>query len=62
MAAVQDYMIYNILKNQGGRATRQQIFDALGDDEESRRAIKEKLTTMERFGIIAVEGDEVTIR
>ena len=54
-------MIHKFISERGGKATKQEIFEALGNDEESRRMIGEKLTTMERFGISAIDGDEVTL-
>ena len=62
MSEVQDYMIYQFLKENGGKAKRQEIIRALGQNEETKRVVKEKLTTMERFGIVTIDGDLVTIK
>jgi hypothetical protein len=62
MAEIRDRDIYRFIKEGGGRATRRQIFEALGDDEESRKTIEEKLMMMARMGIVIIEGDEVRIR
>jgi len=61
MAEIRDRDIYRFIKEGGGRATRRRIFEALGDDEESRKTIEEKLM-MARMGIVIIEGDEVKIR
>ena len=58
---IQDHIIYKIIKDQGGSATKKQIFDAFEDDEETKRLIEERLRVMERFGILTVDGDEVRI-
>ena len=62
---ISDYTIYKIIENQGGKTTKKQIFEALealGGPEAEKRIIEEKLRTMERFGIITIDGDEVTIK
>ena len=43
MSEVQDYMIYQFLKENGGKAKRQEIIRALGQNEETKRVVKEKL-------------------
>jgi len=62
LAEIRDRDIYSFIKEGGGRATRRRIFEALGDDEESRKTIEEKLMMMARMGIVIIEGDEVRIR
>ena len=59
---VQDYMIHRFIREQGGKATKREILEALGSDEDSRRRIEEKLTMMERFGLVIIEGKEVIIK
>ena len=59
---VQDYIIHRFVRERGGKASKQEILEALGSDEESRRMIEEKLTMMERFGIVAIEGEDVRIK
>jgi hypothetical protein len=54
--------IWKFIKERGGRATMQEIFEAFGDDEESKNAINEKLTMMARFGIVVIEGNEVRVK
>lgn len=61
IAAIQDYMIYNVLRDRGGRATKEQIVEALGGGDEVRRVVEEKLRMMARFGLVVVEGDTVKI-
>lgn len=61
IAAIQDYMIYNVLRDRGGRATKAQIFEALGGGDEVRKVVEEKLRMMARFGLVVVEGDMVKI-
>jgi len=58
---VQDYMIHRFISRRG-KATKQEIYKALGSDEESNRIIEEKLRMMERFGIVAIQKDVVTMR
>ena len=55
-------MILRFIRKQGGKATKQQIFQALGSKEESKRRIEEKLTMMERFGLIIIDGEEAKIK
>jgi hypothetical protein len=58
---IQDYMIYRVIKDRGGNATKKQIFEVLGTDDEAKRVIEEKLRKMTSFGIVVVEGDNVKI-
>ena len=44
-----------------GSALKEEICESLGDDAESRRTIDEKLRTMERFGLVTIDGEEVKI-
>lgn len=60
MAEIQDFMIYEVIKGLGGKATKKEIFEALGDDE-AREVIEEKLKRWASFGIVVIEGDEVKI-
>jgi len=59
---VQDYIIHRFIRESGGKAMKREILEALGCDEESKRMIEEKLTMMERFGIVAIEGDNIRIK
>ena len=61
IAEIQDYMIYRVIRDHGGRITKKQIFEALGTDNKTKRVIEEKLRMMTRFGIVVVEGDNVRI-
>jgi len=61
IAEIQDYMIYNVIRDRGGRATKGQIVEALGGGDEVSRVIEEKLMMMARFGLVVVEGDTVKI-
>ncbi len=61
VAAIQDYMIFNVIRGRGGRATKTEIFEALGGGDEVRRVVEEKLSMMARFGLVVVEGDAVKI-
>jgi len=56
-----DHVIYRAIRDRGGRATKQQIFEALGDDAGTRKAIEERLRLMATYGIVAIEGDEVRL-
>lgn len=58
---VQDYIIHRFIRERGGGATKQEILEALGSDEESKRLIEEKLTMMERFGILTIDGEIVSL-
>ena len=62
MWMVQDFTIHRFLRERGGKASKREILEALGSDEESRRSIGEKLTMMERFDIVAIEGDVIRIK
>ena len=42
---VQDYIIHRFIRESGGKVTKQEILEALGSDEESRRMIEEKLAS-----------------
>jgi hypothetical protein len=58
-----DHGIYQFLiENNGGVTKREELFDVFGVNEEARRIIKEKLLMMERFGLITIQGDLITIR
>ena len=62
MSKTHEHVIWRFIKDHGGRATKQQIFKALGDDEESKKTIDKKLRTMETMGIVVIEGNEVRIK
>ena len=62
MSTIQDYTIHQFLTKNNGKATIQEIIQALGDDEETKRIIEEKISTMARFGLITIEGDTITIK
>ena len=59
---IQDYKIHRFIREQGGKTTKKEIFEALGSDKESKRLIEDKLMMMARFGLITINGDEVTIK
>ena len=59
---VQEYKIHRFIKGQGGNASKKAIYTALGDSAESRRSIDEKLSMMERFGLIIIDGEEVKVK
>jgi len=50
------------LRERGGSASKKEIYRALGDDVESRQMIDEKLRMMERFGLVAIDGEEVSTK
>lgn len=58
---VQDYIIHRFIRERGGKASKQEILEALGSDKDSKRIIEEKLTMMERFGIVVIDGDVVRL-
>ena len=60
-ARINDHMIHRFLKERGGSASKKEICESLGDDAESRRTIDEKLRTLERFGLVTIDGEEVKI-
>ena len=62
MSEVQDYTIHQFLAKNNGKATIQEIIQALGEDEETKRIIEEKISNMARFGLITIEGDMITIK
>ena len=62
MARVYEYTIHRFLRERGGSASKKEIYRALGDDDESRRLIDEKLRMMERFGLIVIDREEVNIK
>jgi len=55
-------MIHRFLREKNGKATIQEIFNALSSNDEDKRLIIEKIRMMERFGMVTVEGNLVTIR
>ena len=62
MSEVQDYMIHQFLIKNNGKAKRQEIIRALGENEETKRIVEEKITMMARFGIVTIDGDLVIIK
>ena len=59
---VQEYVIHRFIKGQGGKASKETIYGALGDDAQSKRDIDAKLMMMERFGLIIIDGKEVKLK
>ena len=59
---IRDHVIHRFIRERGGRATKKEILEALGRDEESKRLIEEKVTMMTRFGILAIDGDVVVTK
>ncbi|MCW4027716.1 MAG: hypothetical protein NWE76_09575 [Candidatus Bathyarchaeota archaeon] len=60
---ISDHAIYSfILKNDGRPTKRDEVCDAFCTNEEARRAVAEKLSLMERFGLIAVKGDLLVLK
>ena len=57
-----EHTIHRFLREQGGSASKKNIYKALGDDSESRRRIDEKLSMMERFGLVVIDGEEVRVK
>ena len=55
-------MIHEFLIKNNGKARKQDIIDAFGGDDETARIINEKLSMMERFGLITIKGEEVEIK
>ena len=55
-------MIHRFLMTNNGKATMQQIIEALGKSEEDKNVVEEKIMMMQRFGIVTVDGDLVTIK
>ena len=59
--AVQDYMIHRFIREKSGKATKQEVLEAFGNDEETRRMVEEKLSMMQRFGILVIDGDVIRL-
>lgn len=58
-----DHAIYQFLQRSKGRATkREELFDVFGSNEDARRIIEDKLMTMERFGLVTIKRDLVTLK
>jgi len=55
-------VIHQFLVKNNGKATRREILDALGKDEETRRIVEEKLSMMQRFGLVTIDGDLVALK
>jgi len=62
VAGIHEHMIHRFPREHGGSALKKEIYGAFGDGAESRGTIDEKLRTMERFGLIIIDGEEVRIR
>jgi hypothetical protein len=62
MSEVQDYMIHQYLIKNNGKAKRQEIIRAFGENEETKRIVEEKITMMARFGVVTIDGDLVIIK
>lgn len=62
LSSIQDYMIHRFIRENNGRATMAEILKALGKSEEDKRLIREKIRMMERFGMLTVKGDIVSIK
>jgi hypothetical protein len=62
MAVVYEHVIHGFLRERGGSASKKEIYKALGDDAVSRRMIDEKLSMMERFRLVIIDGEEVKIK
>ena len=58
---IQDYVIHRFIRERGGKATKKEVLEALGRDEESKRLIEEKMMMMARFGILSIDGDVVEV-
>ena len=59
---IQEYKIHRFIREHGGETTKQQIFETLGNDDESKRIIEGKLRMMERFGLVIIDGEEVKMK
>lgn len=62
MVAIYEHTIHRFLKERGGSASKKEIYRALGDDAASRRMIDEKISMMERFGLVVIDGEEVKVK
>ena len=62
MLEVREHDIYKFLMKNGGKIRVREVVDALGKDKETKQAIKERISMMARFGIVAVDGDFVAVR
>jgi len=62
LSSIQDYMIHRFIKERNGKATLEEILKALSRSKEDERLINEKIRMMERFGMITVKGNVVTIK
>ena len=59
---IQDYVIHKFIRERGGKASKQEVFEALGIDEETRGMIEGKLRMMERSGFVMIDGDTVEMK
>jgi len=55
-------MIYRVINENNGKATKKEILEKLGRNKETERVVEEKLSMMERFGLISIDGELVTIK
>jgi hypothetical protein len=62
MSEIQDYMVHQFLVKNNGKAKRQEVIRAFGENEETKRIVEEKIMMMARFGIVTVDGDLVIIK
>ena len=62
MAGIYEHTIHRFLRERGGSASKREIYKALGDDDTSRTMIDEKLSMMERFGLVIIDGEEVKVK
>lgn len=60
-AGINECAIHKFLRERGESALKKEIYRAFGDNAESRRTIDEKLRTIERFGLVIIDGEEVKI-
>ena len=61
MTEMWERVICRIVEGCGGMVPREQILRVLGEDEESRGLIEEKLREMVARGLVAIREDEVWI-
>jgi len=55
-------MIHQFFMKNDGKAKRQEIIRAFGENEETKRIVEEKITMMARFGLVTIDGDLVIIK
>ncbi len=62
LSAIQEFMIYRVISDNNGKATKEEILEKLGKDSETKRLVEEKLSMMQRFGLLSIEGNLVTLK